>query len=135
MKLKTFDLGIILSYLTGAMMVINNIIYFIKYIRGSLADITSAGIGNLDAIGAAMFVAPSLGVYAGVTLLFITYFGLKKRLVWTWYLYLILIIMVPIPVLVAQLTFNLFPMALFTVALGFGGVALTGLHFFSPERD
>ncbi len=135
MKLKIFDVGIILSYLTGALIILNNIIYFIKYVRAGLADIASAGIGNSDVFSAAMFVAPSLGTFLGVTLLCITFFGLKKRLVWTWYLYLILMIMGPLPSLVSQLIFNLFPFSIFTVTLGFAGVSFTGLHFFSTEKD
>jgi hypothetical protein len=135
MKQKLFNVGIILSYLTGAMIVINNIIYYIKYIRGTITDITSMGVGNLDFFGAAMFVLPSLGTLGGVTLLVLTFFGLQKKLVWTWFLYLIVMIMSPLPVLISQLLFHLFPFSIFTVILGFAGVAFTGPHVFSDEKN
>lgn len=135
MKQKLFNVGIILSYLTGATILVNNIIYYIKYIKGSITYITSAGVGNLEYFAAGMFVVPSLGGLAGITLLIITFFGLQKKLVWTWYLYLIVVIMAPLPALISQLLFHLFPFAIFTVILGFTGVAFTGPHLFSDEKN
>ncbi len=134
MKKRIYNLGIILSYLTGAMIILNNIIYFVRYIRGARGNIFSSDMTNSDFVGAALYLVPSHGLSMGIAITVLTFFGLRQKVLWTWFLFLILIILGPLPILISQIIFNLPPFALLTVIFAIPAIAFTGPYVFSDEK-
>lgn len=132
MRQKIFNLGINLSFLTGTMIILNSLIYFIKYIRGSLGDILN--LEGANTLLPVFYLVPSLGIWIGSAIIVLTKFGLQKRLKWVWFLFIAFIILVSIPTLMAQILFNITPIAVYTLMFAIPAAAFTGPHIISDDK-
>lgn len=130
---KIFDIGIILLILAGAMMLINSGVFYFNYVRqeGALVYLTQ---DSPQVLGHVFFLYPASAFTFGITLIVLTYFGLKEKLIWAWFLSLLIGFFVPLTVLVSQIMSNIVPLGFVVLIFSVPGIALTGPFIFKSDK-
>ncbi len=130
---KIFDIGIKLCFLAGFMMLINSGIFYFNYVKqeSSLVFLTQ---DYPQVFGHAFFLLPSIIFSYGITLIVLTYFGLRNKLVWAWFLTLLIGFLVPLIALISQILSNMVPLGFATLIFSVPGIALTGPFIFKSEK-
>jgi hypothetical protein len=128
LRKRIFDLGIVLCYLAGIAMLINSGIFYYNYIG-------DVGIKDYEPIYRySRFLQPGIIWVVAIAVFMLTYFGLRKKLIWTWFLMLLMGIFVPLVALVAQIMNNLIPFAIPILIFSIPGTMMVGPYIFESEK-